>query len=540
MAVGTVKINLEASTAKFERQMQNFSKKLDKQIGSITSGLKKIGIAATAAAVGLGVMTKSAINSNDELSKLSTKLGITTEDLSALAFAGDFAGSSLNDLDKGLSAFVRRFNDFDKGAGLAKDAFEALGIQTRDSQGNLKDLNTAFLETAEAISKLPEGIEKTAIAQDIFSKNQAKLLPLLNEGKGGLEAFRKEAERLGLIIDGKTAKASEAFNDQLDLLGKTVSGFSQQLASRLLPTLTRVVDEVIRFTKTQDFEDVLNTIRTIVQALVVVFKSLILAVQGLGIVLDSLAGNTDRADASAKKFLVTLDKVLKDLKAIGSEEDFSISVTAPKGDNSPTTGDIFGKEDEDKVKTFKEQMEDFYKTITDLNTQFADAFKNAFQGLEDSVLGFVKTGKFEFKDLANSIIDDISRIAIKQAIIAPISQAASSAFGGLFGGKSGGITDIFGGFFAKGGRPDSGKVSVVGENGPELFIPDTSGRVIPNNQLSTGSNEGSGTYNKADVSITINAIDTQTGVSFLIANKDVISGIINTNLGTNGSTRSLI
>jgi predicted nucleic acid-binding Zn-ribbon protein len=42
---------------------------------------------------------------------------------------------------------------------------------------------------------------------------------------------------------------------------------------------------------------------------------------------------------------------------------------------------------------------------------------------------------------------------------------------------------LFGGFFASGGRPPQGKASVVGEAGPELFIPDTPGRIIPNDQL---------------------------------------------------------
>jgi hypothetical protein len=47
--------------------------------------------------------------------------------------------------------------------------------------------------------------------------------------------------------------------------------------------------------------------------------------------------------------------------------------------------------------------------------------------------------------------------------------------GALFGGGGG-----FGGFFADGGRPPMGKVSVVGENGPELFVPDAPGTVVPN------------------------------------------------------------
>ena len=45
------------------------------------------------------------------------------------------------------------------------------------------------------------------------------------------------------------------------------------------------------------------------------------------------------------------------------------------------------------------------------------------------------------------------------------------------------FTSIFGGFFADGGRPPVGRPSVVGERGPELFVPDRAGTIVPNNAL---------------------------------------------------------
>ncbi len=65
----------------------------------------------------------------------------------------------------------------------------------------------------------------------------------------------------------------------------------------------------------------------------------------------------------------------------------------------------------------------------------------------------------------------------------------SSALSSLFGGGSG----ILG--FANGGTPPVGKVSLVGERGPELFVPNTAGRIIPNNMLGMGSSNSSNVYN---------------------------------------------
>ena len=550
MAVGTVTIDLEANTAKFNKQMQSFSKKLDKQIKGITNGLKKIGIVALAAGTGLAILTKSAINANDELAKLSGKLGISTEDLSALKFAADFSGASLGNLDGALSALTRRFNNFDKtGGGAAKSAFEELGIATRDTDGNLRNINDVFIEIAEKVSKMEAGIRKTAIVQDVFSKSQAKIIPLLNEGAAGLEAFRKQAESMGLILSGRTAKASEAFNDKLDVMGKMAAGVGARLAEKLLPTLNRLAERLINISSNADFDNFLDGIAVAVEAIIVAFQGLFLILKGASIVFDVLAGNEARANEKGKDFLKTLEDMQKALKNIG-KADAAFNITKKtSGATLPAVASPNIDKDKDKIKSFSEQVATFYKTITDLNTQFANAFKNTMGGLEDAIIGFTQTGKFSFRDMAASIINDISRIAIKQAIIAPITGAIGGInFGALFGGgiSAGGLSPDTGLItpsasipgFAKGGRPDPSNVSIIGENGPELFIPDTSGRVIPNNKLNGTNGGGNGQVVKSDVIININAVDTQTGVAFLISQKDTIAGIFNQSLTSNGTIRS--
>jgi phage-related minor tail protein len=61
-------------------------------------------------------------------------------------------------------------------------------------------------------------------------------------------------------------------------------------------------------------------------------------------------------------------------------------------------------------------------------------FANAFSGAEDSLVGFVNTGKLEFQGLADSILADLARMTVRQTITAPIAGALQSAFaGGGFG-----------------------------------------------------------------------------------------------------------
>jgi len=63
----------------------------------------------------------------------------------------------------------------------------------------------------------------------------------------------------------------------------------------------------------------------------------------------------------------------------------------------------------------------------------------AFKGMEDALVNFVKTGKIDFKSLADSIISDMARIAIQQSIIKPLGDAFASFMGSIFANASGGV-----------------------------------------------------------------------------------------------------
>lgn len=73
-----------------------------------------------------------------------------------------------------------------------------------------------------------------------------------------------------------------------------------------------------------------------------------------------------------------------------------------------------------------------------------DGVKNAFEGMEDALVDFVMTGKFQFSDLANSILADIARITIRQNITGPLASMLGSGIGSLFGASSVNI-DTWGG-----------------------------------------------------------------------------------------------
>ena len=119
-----------------------------------------------------------------------------------------------------------------------------------------------------------------------------------------------------------------------------------------------------------------------------------------------------------------------------------------------------------------------------------EVFDKATKGMEDAIVGFAKTGKFEFKSFVSSILETLLRSQI-QSTMAKIFNMGSVGGGG--GNFLGSIGKLLG--FANGGIIPTNAPVVVGERGPELLMGAAGNRVVPNHALC-----GSVTYN-------INAVD---------------------------------
>jgi len=159
------------------------------------------------------------------------------------------------------------------------------------------------------------------------------------------------------------------------------------------------------------------------------------------------------------------------------------------------------------------------------------AFVSVTQNMETALDNFVQTGKLNFSDLAKSIIGDLLKIQLKAQAMSIFEQSGIGSFFSSFFGGGGGGSGLFstapksGGLklaFADGGDPPVGIPSLVGERGPELFVPKSSGTIIPNNRLSSMmGNQPQVVYNGPYIA-SMSAIDTQSATQFLSRNKQAV------------------
>jgi lambda family phage tail tape measure protein len=159
-----------------------------------------------------------------------------------------------------------------------------------------------------------------------------------------------------------------------------------------------------------------------------------------------------------------------------------------------------------------------------------DMFNSITSNMNSAIDNFVRNGKLSFKDFTKSVIQDLIAIQLKAQAMKMFSGLGSifgsmgtaSQFGTTAGSQQTMMLQSQMAGFADGGSPPVGVPSIVGERGAELFIPKQSGTIIPNNQLSSVLGTGTTINYNAPVVENLSAIDTQSGMQFLMKNKESV------------------
>jgi len=181
--------------------------------------------------------------------------------------------------------------------------------------------------------------------------------------------------------------------------------------------------------------------------------------------------------------------------------------------------------DEYRLTSFTEGWQgaarQFAMDIENYGALGANMFNSAIGNMNSAIDNFVRTGKLNFKDFARSVIQDTMAMILKfqamQLVMMGMKAFGFNPFGGAGGSVSIGAPVPV---KAAGGSID--RPSIVGENGPELFIPSRSGTIVPNMQMGQAlQGQPSGVYN-GPYSANMSAIDTQSGIQFLSKNKSAV------------------
>ena len=417
----------------------------------------------------------------DDLAKASSRLGLTVNEIQSLQFAASQTGASAEELEKGLTRFSRSISEASSGIGTGLRSFEALGITVTNAQGDLRPTSELLNEVSDRLTEIESPADRVRIAFDLFGRSGVNLVNTLQGGSAELKKLQGEFNAITLTLTGEQAQAVEQANDQFDKLFKFFQSIGQTITATILPPLAKFAT-FLTVHIVKGFANAIKGARDFVNFFIRAYNELakqIDAIPQLDEVvfgarlernLRKIAGNFLIVNGEVKDFARTSTEAADATQGLADGFDRVNASTQSIFERFPDYASKY-KELNVSVSAVKDGLDTTSEAAKTLGEKFADAKANGVDQLEDGLMRLANgTGsvKDAFRSMANSILSDLTRMAIQQNITNPLRSFL-------------GLTPK-----AIGGSVQAGQPYMVGERGAEMFVPNQSGSIVPNNQLGGG------------------------------------------------------
>lgn len=177
----------------------------------------------------------------------STVTGIATDKLQGYMYAAELVDVSTETLTKSMGKNIKSMKAVQDGTKLSVDAYKKLGVSVLNADGSLRDGETVYWETIDALGKMENETERDALAMQILGKSAQELNPLIEAGSGRMAELGEQAHAAGYVLSDETLEAFGAFDDQLQYLKVGATAAKNALGTVLLPLLTDLSKEGVKF-----------------------------------------------------------------------------------------------------------------------------------------------------------------------------------------------------------------------------------------------------------------------------------------------------
>lgn len=467
----TIQLNAKDEASK---KIQDAGKKITETVKGIGEAAKKISVVSTAALAGIaGFAVKSVKDFSgvaEQLDNMHKSTGVAVQSLSALKYAADQTSVPLETMTTGIKKLQLSQNDL-KGF---KKNLDDIGLTSREIL-NIP-IEEQFFKIGNAISKLPDPTDRTIASMQFFGKTGTDLLPIFGEGATTLEEWTSKAKNMGLILDTKTIDSALRADQAFDDFDATIKGVVNTASIQFLPIVTDMVEGLQPMIKAVGDWAAANP--ELVKQIAEWTVKILLAGAALGPLVKSV--EAFGAVIKISKEIGEVSAALKVLTGIGlgpwglALAGIVVSLT-------------FIMENGGTISSAIEAIAEKLGLADTSAKNYAMSMKNV-----NGIVGQVSSLKPEVLDsYAKSFGGKpLTGLPLGSSIMAgTVSATLGQGSGKTYVPDSqpfAGITNWWNGF-AEGGRPPRGVPSIVGENGPEMFLPDQSGTIIPNSRMGGGT-----------------------------------------------------
>jgi hypothetical protein len=439
------------------------------------------------------------IDGLDALNDMSDATGASIENLSALEDVALRTGTSVETISSALIKMNKTLSDAKPGTDQAQ-VFKNLGLSVEELQK--LDPVEAFQRLAVALNGYQNNATKATYTQELFQKSLREVAPLLKDAA--------EKGRLQATVTADAAAAAEQLNKNWNALKKDVLDLSRALAGPLVSGLNSVAEAMRGISKEREsgkgWWDSLNLAlaRKMPQFAFGAQKAQLLGTDqpnARGTFLRS-DKDTTQVDLPTLAKLPDQDALKKAIeKARKLREDAARAIVDVEEQAAADTAAAWGyweqqilAQQKERVDAEKEQWKQVFEFIDAEQERAIEQGQQMLDAQEEMAKRSAELGKDiglvftsaagdairewqGFRNLLDGIGKDLLQLALKRMVTDPLDKALGSVFSGFNVGNI--FSSMFGGARAGGGPVEAGKAYLVGEKRPELFVPRSSGTIVP-------------------------------------------------------------
>ncbi len=232
--IGQLVISLVGDTKQFQTSMASSEMSIASIANKVSLGVMKFGAWTAAiggATAGIVKSVKETIAYGEELDRLHKISGVSSEDLSKMGYAAEQEHASLEGLAQGMK-FVSR-----NAVGNA-DAFKKIGIEVKDSNGQLKSSKDLLMDLSDYMANTSiNQTKKQAVAIQLLGRSGTELVPFLSMGRAEIARLGDEAERLGIVMNDVRTAELERLGDLEGKLQATTKGLRMEIGVFMIPAM---------------------------------------------------------------------------------------------------------------------------------------------------------------------------------------------------------------------------------------------------------------------------------------------------------------
>lgn len=199
-------------------------------------------IAATLGTVAVGKFVKDSVSAFNDLAgsvnSLKRITGGSVAEVSSLRGAMQLSGMDASKADTSLTIFAKKLQAVQGDSQKTAAMQDLLGTSIRNADGSMKSMNQILPAVADRFHSMPDGVEKTALATQLFGRSGTAMLPFLNKGAAGISELEGKAKSLGLTLDDQSIKTWGDYRASVRGVQTTMQGLKVTVGAAVLPIFT--------------------------------------------------------------------------------------------------------------------------------------------------------------------------------------------------------------------------------------------------------------------------------------------------------------